>query len=135
MVKMVDVTSWHLDCMRFEQRCLADAASAGVGFRLPTVQPLGSSVSELPLRSSRVEHSCRPSERTALVAGFLLALTTLSVATPLYADILLCRENHARDGDSTVVNRTPIWLDGVATPAPKYNCLHAYPVGSQRTPS
>ena len=67
------VDAGHCRLGRFEQHRFAeDRSSAGVGLQPPTVQPLGSSDSELSPRSFRVEPSCRPNERAALIAGLLL---------------------------------------------------------------
>lgn len=101
---MVDAGHYRLG--RAEQHRFAeDRSSAGVGLQPPTVQPLGSSDSEPSLRSFRVEHSCRASERAALIAGLLLAFAALFAPSALQAKTLIGRANHIRDGATIVVNQ------------------------------
>ena len=93
---MVDAGHYRLG--RGEQHRFAeDRSSAGVGLQPPTVQPLGSSDSEPSMRSFRVEHSCRASERAALIAGLLLAFAALFAPSALQAKTLTrSREPHPR---------------------------------------
>lgn len=51
--------------------------------------------------------------KRAYLAALLLAL---AVSSTLQAETLLGKADHVRDGDTIVVSRTPIRLQGVAAP-------------------